>query len=1230
MRNLTSTKLVVLCTYFFIVLHLDSFAQAPTITGFNPKNAAAGETVVITGTNFSGVTGVNFGTTPAASFVESGGTRITAVVGTGSSGNISVAKTGQTTATFAGFTFSTIPTVTRMITDFGGFWSTNTTTNSGIFPNDAHNLLAFTYGGTVYSTGVNNAALSGNGVAYTASSFKALPVIMSGTTSGSGLYIAAAAKMDGNTTSALYTHPNIKDLTIESVLSDGLHGLNIGTGYTNLPTSAVSNFNINSIQSSKVNDSEPDLIVTQIADPSNSAFDTYRFVDASGSVVGTSLQIDLSKLSALGTYRLDLFTVANNVPFSQAKPTSVFSTNTTREIRLMAFKLSDFGITAANYTQVKRLQILPSGSSDAGFVAYNTSAVNVPPSIAQNTSASSSAICNPGGGSAVLAVNATAASGGALSYGWEVSTNGGTNWSAITNGGIYSGATSTTLNISSASINYQYRATVTEAGSGYSATSPVFTITGIVNTALAGTLNPTGFTNCVNASTGTTTLSVAPTGGTGTYSYQWSSSTTATGTYTPVSGAVYSSFSPPLTTAGVLHYRVQITSGCLSNVSNSAQVTVNGADITSVTNGSSCSEGAVALAATASGGTINWYTASTGGGSIGTGSPFNTPSIATTTTYYVGTTVGGCSSNRQAVVATVANTVTLSSSNFNMSYASNVCSGSGSNITFTSSALIDGDYQVTYSVTGTNAVTNATTTVSFTGGSGHFTTQPLLIAGNNTIVITGVRIGSCNVAPSSGHSRVFSVNAASPNALSFNVSVANGCSNEGSLATVSSSSLTGGTYVVTYNISGSNPATGATAQIAYTAGSPGNGSFRLPALVSTGNNVLTITSIALLTSPDCSTALSASSNSFVNNTAVLVDAGTPKSVCASDPPVNITGGSMAENYTALTWSTPNGSGTFTNNNTAQALSATTYTPGAADVTRSFAYITLTGTAASGCAAVAKTITLTVNPAVVGGTVNNNQTIPAGAQPASLTVSGNSGSVVRWQRSADAAFSAPTDIANTSPTLTGAQIGTLSTTTHFRAICQSGDCSPVASSYATVTISGSLPVTLISFTQQCNGNAVLLQWATASETNNKVFTVERSSNQVNWSAIKDLPGAGNSNIRVNYSYSDLSTNGASYYYRLKQTDLDGTTSYSAILKSDCSAAFPEIIITPNPGRDVFEIRNLPVRGVLNITDMKGKLILPQVQYSGSTCRVSLAGFSPGVYAVTIYANGKATTKRLLKE
>lgn len=97
------------------------------------------------------------------------------------------------------------------------------------------------------------------------------------------------------------------------------------------------------------------------------------------------------------------------------------------------------------------------------------------------------------------------------------------------------------------------------------------------------------------------------------------------------------------------------------------------------------------------------------------------------------------------------------------------------------------------------------------------------------------------------------------------------------------------------------------------------------------------------------------------------------------------------------------------------------------------------------------VTITVSPATVAGTVSADQTICAGTTPADLTLSGQVGSVVKWQSSSDAAFTSPADITNATMTLTGTAIGTLTSDTWFRAVVKSGVCSTLFSSAIKITV-----------------------------------------------------------------------------------------------------------------------------------------------------------------------------------
>ena len=113
-------------------------------------------------------------------------------------------------------------------------------------------------------------------------------------------------------------------------------------------------------------------------------------------------------------------------------------------------------------------------------------------------------------------------------------------------------------------------------------------------------------------------------------------------------------------------YYVEVTNGACTSPRTAVTATINPVPtITSTTSASRCDTGTLTLQAVASGGTINWYDAPTLGNLVGTGTSFTTPSISSSTTYYVETTSGICNSPRTAVTATVNSTPTITSTSPN-------------------------------------------------------------------------------------------------------------------------------------------------------------------------------------------------------------------------------------------------------------------------------------------------------------------------------------------------------------------------------------------------------------------------------------------------------------------------------------------------------------------------------------------------------------------------------------
>jgi hypothetical protein len=125
---------------------------------------------------------------------------------------------------------------------------------------------------------------------------------------------------------------------------------------------------------------------------------------------------------------------------------------------------------------------------------------------------------------------------------------------------------------------------------------------------------------------------------------------------------------------------------------------------------------------------------------------------------------------------------------------------------------------------------------------------------------------------------------------------------------------------------------------------------------------------------------------------------------------------------------------------------------------------------------------------------------------------------------------------------------------------------------TVSCGTALPITLISFTGNCTSKGVVLEWSTATEVNNKFFTIERSADGNNWSIIKMIPGAGNSTTEINYSTTDSAPLTTTAYYRLIQTDIDGNAQTFNVIAVDPCDGNNAVSVYPNPGNGIYTLES----------------------------------------------------------
>lgn len=148
----------------------------------------------------------------------------------------------------------------------------------------------------------------------------------------------------------------------------------------------------------------------------------------------------------------------------------------------------------------------------------------------------------------------------------------------------------------------------------------------------------------------------------------------------------------------------------------------------------------------------------------------------------------------------------------------------------------------------------------------------------------------------------------------------------------------------------------------------------------------------------------------------------------------------------ITGATNNGPATYEWTSTPSGFTSSEQNPTGVSPTVNTTY-TVNVTNNNDCSASATSVEVIVNPISVGGTVSGGTAICSGSTSGLLTLSGNTGNVVRWE-SAVSPFSTWNPIANTSSTYTS---GVLTETTQFRAVVQSGVCAEATSTPTTVSI-----------------------------------------------------------------------------------------------------------------------------------------------------------------------------------
>lgn len=181
-----------------------------------------------------------------------------------------------------------------------------------------------------------------------------------------------------------------------------------------------------------------------------------------------------------------------------------------------------------------------------------------------------------------------------------------------------------------------------------------------------------------------------------------------------------------------------------------------------------------------------------------------------------------------------------------------------------------------------------------------------------------------------------------------------------------------------------------------------------------------------------------------------------------------------------------------------------------------------------------------------------------------------------------------------------------------------------------SITAPLPVKFTSLTGQCDNNRMVIKFATASEQNNNYFTVQQSIDAQNWTAKSKIIGAGNSASLKNYSFTDSSASASVSYYRIMQTDMDGTSLYSNVISVNSCGNGNAVNVSayPNPSTGNFKVAYSGDRNQVSKTvvlDFNGKKVF---EAKGLRAAIDLTNKPTGMYMVQVIVNATIYSTKVM--
>ncbi|QHJ05856.1 T9SS type A sorting domain-containing protein [Hymenobacter busanensis] len=172
----------------------------------------------------------------------------------------------------------------------------------------------------------------------------------------------------------------------------------------------------------------------------------------------------------------------------------------------------------------------------------------------------------------------------------------------------------------------------------------------------------------------------------------------------------------------------------------------------------------------------------------------------------------------------------------------------------------------------------------------------------------------------------------------------------------------------------------------------------------------------------------------------------------------------------------------------------------------------------------------------------------------------------------------------------------------------------------------LPVELTSFTAAAQAGGNLLKWATASEKDNDHFDIQRSRDGGEFQTIGTVKGAGSSSSQLSYTFLDKAPAAGAQYYRLRQVDLDGTATLSAVVLVKTAKA-PEVGY-PNPSQGIIRLPAGTEPLQWRLLTLQGRSLRHGT--ASAEAPIELKTVPAGTYLLELTQGGQRTVQKIIHQ